>query len=156
MDTYSGLTYGNYQPDNQPYFQPTFLQKNNSKHQAAHNQAAVARADYEDYKRRFMPIENELIGMLGNRAVYGQNVDRAVDATQQAFDTTAGEYQRGLWRYGIRPSQQQQADQDRKMGLASTAAQAEAANRVRMQTKDRNMRIMGGNLAPKKPGMENQ
>ena len=58
-----------YEPDNQADFEPTYLSASGGKHQASKNQAKVARADWEDYKKRFVPIENELIGQIGDPSV---------------------------------------------------------------------------------------
>lgn len=145
---YQATGAGIYEPDNQPEYEADYLGKNWGDEAASENQAALARAEYDDYKRRFVPIENELIGQLGNRSVYAENVNRATEAAGQAYGTSADEYRRGLSRYGVTASDEQVADQQRQMGLSSAASQSEAANRTRLQTKNRNMQLLGGGLAP--------
>ncbi|WP_423820820.1 hypothetical protein V5738_10815 [Salinisphaera sp. SPP-AMP-43] len=151
---YQATGSGLYEPNNQPEYTPDMLEANWGDESAAENQADLARAQYDDYKSRFVPVENEVIDSVGNRQTYADNVNRAAGAVSQGYETSAGEYQRGLSRYGVTPTDDQVANQKRQMGLSAAAATAEAANRARTSTKNRNMQILGGGLAPQKPTMD--
>lgn len=77
-----GFGGGTYNPG-EPYT-PHYLSQASGKHSATNNQAALARAEYEDYKQRFVPIENELLGQIGDRSVYAENVNRGVNADRKS------------------------------------------------------------------------
>lgn len=146
----SANTGGAYTPDyGVPEYDPLILDIDRwGDDQADENRARLTRAQWWDYKNRFVPIENELIGQIGNRQVYSQSVSRALDAVDQSFDTSRDEMMRGLSRYGAAPSAQETQTLMRQSGRAEAAAKAGAANRTRTQVKNRNMQILGGSLSP--------
>lgn len=131
-----------------PDYDPTFVNKAHGDKQARKTMGRLTRAEWEDYKRRFRPIEDELIGMVGDSNTMSQDVGRSVSSVNQAFDTTQGQRRRQNSRYGIPSDSAEMQDVDRQMGLAQTKATTEAANRTRRRVKDRNMRVMAGSLSP--------
>lgn len=147
-NTYSATGGGIYEPPVRNAYEPDMLDKNWGDEAAAENQADLARAEYDDYKRRFVPIENELINQIGNRGLYAENANRASSAVADAYAGTAGEYQRGLSRYGVTQTGEEQANQSRQMGLSMAANTAEAVNRSRANTKNRSTQVLAGGIAP--------
>ena len=132
-----------------PDYQPTYLSTSGGSESAQKNRAKVARAEFEDWKTRFRPVEQELIGQIGDPGVYRENVDRATESVDTAFTTGAGETQRNLSRYGVQPSAIESTQQQRQYGLSKAKATAEAANRSRSAVKNREMQVMAGGLAPR-------
>jgi len=137
-----------YTPEGQMDYEPTYLNSSGGKNQASRNQAKLARSEWDDYKTRFVPIENELIGQIGDPSVYRENVGRATDSVSDTYATGAGEFERNMSRYGVQPNAEEKAQTERQYGLSRATAMTEAANRTRASVKDREMQLMGGGLAP--------
>lgn len=121
-----------------PYVDP------GSKHYASEMAAAVQRAEWEDYKRRFRPVENELMGSIGNPQVLNDALARGQQAVSTSFDTSAGVMQRGLSRLGVAMNPAEQAASDRSLSLEQARTGAAVDNMTRRNVKDRDLAIMGG------------
>lgn len=146
VGTEDGFTHNpDYSPEGQPEYEPNYLAPmGGGKNRARKARAKLARAEYEDYKKRFRPIENELIGQVGNRSVYNDEVARGRDAVNKTFAQEPGEYQRGLNRYGVNQDASQRKQSTRDFGLGKAKALTESANRTRSRVKDREMQIYAG------------
>jgi hypothetical protein len=140
-----------YEPPNQPDYNAIHLDTSYGKQSASHNQAAIARGEWADYKQRYRPIENELLGEIGNPDTYNSSVADARQSVREAFDTQNQSAQQQAERYNLSP-----ADDDRQTGLAEAASEVTAANRARNQVYNRNMQLLGGGLAPKTPKDDQQ
>lgn len=137
-----------YIPGLQQDYEPTYLYSSGGDHQADRNRSKIARAEWNDYKKRFRPIENELIGQIGDRSTYADAVTRSTESVSDTYQTGLGELDRNMARYGVTQSDIERADNARRYGLSRATSMAEAANRARSAVKNRNMQIMGGGLAP--------
>lgn len=114
------------------------------KDQAQDIRIALTRAEWADYKKRFLPIEEELIGMVGNQELLNQRVGRSQAAVSTAFDRQQSQQQMMEQRYGLQISPQARAHMDRKSGIMKAAAMADAANDTRRDYRSMEMEILGG------------
>lgn len=109
--------------------------------------ALLAREQWQDYKKRFLPIERQLISEGTNDMQYLTEPQMAKTAVDQAFANQPGAMARGLARTGVTmtPGEQTASDQSLNMAKASTAV-AEA-NDARNNVWDRQNSIMSGGLS---------
>lgn len=107
---------------------------------------ALTRAQWEDYKLRFQPMEEQLMNMTSykNPAVVAAEVDKAKAGAVQASQVAQGVTGRNMARYGLSMNTAQQAAQDRSNQLATSTAAVDAANRARFGITDRNRAIAVG------------
>lgn len=103
----------------------------------------ITRQQYDDYQKRFVPIENQLIGMVGDKATNERLVNEAGTRSDAAFDSSAGALGRNLERLGVRPTAGQSASMQRRTGLARAIANADAKNTTRMANEDRDIAGLG-------------
>ncbi|MDN5937293.1 MAG: hypothetical protein L0H83_01390 [Salinisphaera sp.] len=83
-----------YQPDFESgvigTYQPNFIVPDfEGDHWASETRADLARAEYEDWKRRFRPLENELIGMVGDAGIFRNEVGQAQQAVRARYGALA-------------------------------------------------------------------
>ena len=104
--------------------------------------AAVSRAQWEDYKNRYIPLENELIAAYNNPADRAARISEAANLSGQAFDSAAGVGQRTMQRMGVNfdPSQ------DRGFGLKRAAATVDAMNTTRQHLAGRDELLLTGGI----------
>lgn len=126
----------------QPISVPSF----GGRHQASDTWAWITRAQYKDYVNRFVPMENELIGMTSykNPAVVQEAVDKGALAASNAYDTAAAQQDQTYGRYGAAISADQLRTIDRSRDLGKTAAIVDAANRIRQDLIDQDRAIAFG------------
>jgi len=110
------------------------------------DETALAKAQYEDYKRRFLPIEDMLMESYDNPAMMTTRLTDTRDYIGQGFDTAAGIKDRTLSRYQVGMAPQQQAQQQRTMGLVKTAALTDGANEARREMAQRDEELLSGGL----------
>ena len=102
--------------------------------------AAVTRAQYADYERRFQPIEDMAVGLLKGRNTADLPFDLA--RTQQSINSAAtnfqGQQERSQARYGL----------GSKMGVTNTVDLAGAMvgglNQAKLADEDRAMGLLAG------------
>lgn len=109
--------------------------------------AEIARDVWKDYKRRFIPKENQLISMVSApQQEYKKAMDFVNTGVNTAFNTQQGTNARDIARMGVSLTPEQQQTMARTNSLSQTSTMAGAENAARQQIKDRNMAIMGGGL----------
>ena len=107
-------------------------------------QAALARADWNDYKARFFPLENKLIGQYNNGERRSNAIAENSEAVNTAFDADAGVQQRRLTRYGTHLSADQQAANSRQNQISKTATLTDTRNMTRDSYADLDSQILTG------------
>lgn len=123
---------------------PTLVPGQLVRGKASNTQAALARAEFEDYKARFFPLEENLIGRYNNPELRAQSQQENAAAVNTAFDTDAGVQQRRLSRYGTSLSADQQAAQTRDNQVAKVAALTDVRNLTRGAHADIDQQILSG------------
>ena len=110
--------------------------------------ARLTRAQWDDYKLRFQPIERQLMQETSymNPGVVTEQVGSAVTRANRSFDVTRQNHIRGLGRYGITMDPEQQKVFDRLDNLNRSLAVSDAADRTRMMISDRNRAIALGGI----------
>ena len=114
---------------------------------ARDTQAALARADWNDYKERYYPIEEELISRYNNKELVNNAIAENTQAVNTAYDTDEGIQQRRLSRYGVSLSADQQAALDRESQVSRVATLTDTRNLTRDTYADLDEQIMSGTAA---------
>lgn len=109
--------------------------------------ALLAREQWRDYKRRFLPIEKQLISEGTNDYQYLSEPKMATDAVNRAFNSQPGAMSRGMSRMGITMTPDEQAAADHSLQMAKTSAMVGEANDARNNVWDRQNSIMSGGLS---------
>lgn len=111
------------------------------------NMAKIHRAQWEDYKARFAPVENMLFDRFNDNTNTNKAVASAGATMGEAFDNSAAQTARGLSRYGVTPTGAQAENRERTHGLKRAASVAGAQNAMRTAKEDQKMGIMAGGLS---------
>lgn len=109
--------------------------------------AQIAREQWQDYKTRFQPIENVLLGYANNPEQYKQqNKDAALGRVGDVYNRAPAQIERRMTAYGLQvtPEDRQRIQQktDYQRGLASV----QAANMTDRLSEDQLRGIIGGGL----------
>ena len=108
--------------------------------QASRTAAAVARAQYEDYKRRFVPIRNMLVeeATTGYQDVLKKDLGRTRTAVASAYDSAEGQNKRKFERYGVNTNIDTNQDE--------TTSMVGGLNLTRQRSKERKMALAYGGM----------
>lgn len=127
-----------------PGYDPTYVSPSSGKKSAQNTRADLARAQWNDYKRRFQPIED----MLVNNVTSGERLDTALakggEAIGQQYGIADGTFKRNSSRYGAGLTPQQQGRHEKRLGLSKAATEANMRNSTRRAVQDSNMGLMTG------------
>jgi len=99
--------------------------------------AALSRSMYEDYKKTYMPIEDEMLQYANNHHLVNDNVDRDVAQAKSGFDVAQGMTDRQMSRYGTNLTNAQRRVRKRKNNVERGNTSVNAANSSRDATADR-------------------
>ena len=99
--------------------------------------------EYNDYQRRFRPIEDELIGSVDNPEVMQNAMDRTRSNVDQGFGMSEGITKRAFERMGV-----EAPERDTNSRLHQAASKAQALNSTKRGILERDLQIMGGGLTP--------
>lgn len=114
---------------------------------------ALTRAQWDDYVSRFQPIEKNLMDMSiyntldGGKAMIDKEINDAIGTggyVQNAIASNKGQVARGMARYGMTATAEQQAGTEAKSGMNASLATVDAANRIRQNVLDRSNAIAVG------------
>jgi hypothetical protein len=105
--------------------------------------AAINREQWDDYKARFIPRENQLIDAYDNPALRQERMDAATGYAASSADSAQGVAARQMSRYGL--NNDSQAGQ-REAGLTKTASIVDAQNTSRDQMNARDQLLLAGGL----------
>lgn len=114
---------------------------------ARSTQAALSRAEWNDYKKRFFPLEENLINRYDNASLRNQAMAENHNATNNAFNVDRGVQARRLSRYGTSLSADQQAAQNRENQVARVASLTDVRNLTRDAYADIDQQILSGSSA---------
>ena len=112
--------------------------------EAADRYAAITRDQWKNYKLNGIPKEEELLGMIDNKATLNQNLASATNTVREAGKVSGLETARALSQYGVQPSADQQRTNSRLNSLSTTASMADARNFVRQEHLDLGQTILNG------------
>lgn len=105
--------------------------------------AALTRAQWDEYLRNFVPIENTLIRYATDDQAINDAVMNARTDVANAFDTQEGVQERRMRGLGIELRPDEQASIDRRNNLAESLADVTAANIAQDRTQQRQRGLMG-------------
>ena len=100
--------------------------------------------EFEDYLRRFFPVEQDLIQQMttGFEGLQQEEIGRAQSAVAKQYANTRGQEQRRQAGFGINQGQSGQGDYQR----SETSALVAARNFARMRSEERRSQILSGGL----------
>lgn len=104
------------------------------------------RAQWDDWKSRFAPKIDQLVGMAGDKALPGQAAHQAMQSAGNRFSGARTALAMNQKRLGLQLSGDQVASQDRKFALSEAASMTNAANKARASTLDMQQSIIAGNM----------
>lgn len=106
----------------------------------------LTRAQWQDYKDRFQPIEAALMNktIYNNPDLIPQGIAQGAQTVNAAYDTAAISRQRMMERYGVNQRADEQAAYNRRAGLERSSAIVDSANRIRQRLEDRTREIAIG------------
>ena len=138
--TYYSPGSSNYQP---PTGSPFMINSSmySGDEQASRTAAAIARAQYEDYKRRFIPIRNMLVSEVTTNYddMLDQEMGRTRSAVTSGFDRAEGSQRRRLERYGVNSP-------GTNFNQAETSSMVGGLNLTRQRSKERKMNLAFGGM----------
>jgi len=107
----------------------------------------IARAQWSDYKSRFMPAENELIDSIGNPHLLKKQIDRNVDFVNMGFDNAQTGVDQKMRQYGSQLTDRQEVASTRQSDLSRNLGVIDAKNVTRLAKKERDMQAMAGGVS---------
>ena len=99
--------------------------------------ARMTREQFEDYKTRYRPLEDTLMGYISNEDKKNNQIDRARGLSGSQFDTSMGITRRNFERYGLEMNPDREKAFGKKEKLNRTLAKVGAANITRDNIEDR-------------------
>lgn len=111
------------------------------------NLARVHRAQWNDYLKRFAPIEDMLFDRLLDPNHKAESVEKAGLTMGGSFDRSKDQMDRSVSRLGLNMTPTQTARRDKEFELEKTAAIAGAKNATRVAKDDQDMGIMAGGIS---------
>jgi len=109
--------------------------------------ALLAREQWRDYKKRFMPIEKQLISEGTNQGQFLTEPQMAQNSVNQAFNTQSGSMSRDLARRGVSMTPDEQSAANHGLEMAKTSALVGESNDARNNVWDRINGVMNGGLS---------
>lgn len=151
----SNLVGDKYQPSG--IWKRAFGKRKGPSNMASNLRAKIAREQWEDYKARFQPLENKLIGYARNPEAFATaNREQAVGRVNQAFGLLPAQAERRLGSYGLTMTPEQQTDFKRKAGLQQSLGQVQASNLSDRLSEDQIRGIVSGSTLVNSRGLINQ
>jgi len=105
--------------------------------------AAINREQWDDYKARFIPLENKLIDAYDNPELRNKRMSAVTDYASNAADSARGVASRTMSRYGVDGNTQAG---NREAVLAKTTSIVDAQNTNRDQMNARDQLLLAGGL----------
>lgn len=109
--------------------------------------ALLAREQWQDYKKRFMPIEKQLISEGTNQGQFLTEPKMAQNSVNQAFNTQSGSMSRDLARRGVSMTPDEELAANHGLEMAKTSALVGESNDARNNVWDRMNGVMNGGLS---------
>lgn len=105
--------------------------------------ARISREQWTDYKQRFIPLENQLIGAYDNPQLRAERQEAVTGEAAAASDNAMGMAARFMSRYG---QSDDSADNGRAAALTKTANIVDAQNVNRDKMTARDQLLLSGGL----------
>jgi predicted RNase H-like nuclease (RuvC/YqgF family) len=116
--------------------------------------ARTSRAEYEDYKKRFQPIENELNSLIldkDKRKAWHQNIiDYGNNNVISAYNRARNNIDRSKERYGNVISADENKYNDRKLALQRANTQSQALTNAGDYIRREDLNLLLGNSTAQK------
>ena len=110
--------------------------------------AAIARSQWLDYKNRFQPLENILLGYANNRQGYiNDATSGAVNRVNQAYAGAPAQMQRRIQSFGLQLTPEMQQRISNRLGHQKGLAQVQAHNMAKREAEGQLDSIVGGGLS---------
>lgn len=106
----------------------------------------LTRAQWQDYKDRFQPIESALMNQTtyNNPDLVKNSIATGMNTVNNAYDSAISARGNMLSRYGVNQRADEQAAASRSSQINRSTALVDTANRIRMRLEDRNREIALG------------
>ncbi len=117
-----------------------------SKTSASDTYAKLIRDQWDDYRTRFAPYEDQMIALANGQEDNLLSEQRAVSAAGAGFNSSMGTLGRDRQRLGLGVSAEEAANESRMGAGLRTAAMVGAANKARLHSQDRDNMILAGGL----------
>ena len=106
--------------------------------------ANLYEAEWQDYIKRFFPIQQGLIQEMttGFEEYQGQEINRARKSVARAYSNTSGTQRRRMQGYGLYTK----PGETRDMQRSEVGATVAASNFARQRSEERRMQILSGGL----------
>lgn len=98
--------------------------------------AEIVREQFADYEKRYIPVEDELMRTMGDKAHYEELMGQVDTEASNRIAASAGIADRNLSRYGVQLTDREQQQINRQTDLRSAAASAGAQNMTRRELND--------------------
>lgn len=119
----------------------------NDPHQASNLRAQIAREQWADYKKRFQPLENNLLGIANNRQAYiDKNRTESVGLVDKAYAGAEDQIGRRMNSYGLQVTPEMHDRIARTLGINKSLSEVQAANMSDRLSKDQVQGIVGGGM----------
>lgn len=112
--------------------------------------AAISRAQFDDYKQRYRPLERQLIGAFDNAADRQNLTGQATGFVNQGFANADAQFRRRSAGLGATLTPEQEQSYQRSQGLRQGLAQVQAVNSTTRQLRDRDLSLLAGNALPQR------
>jgi hypothetical protein len=109
--------------------------------------ANVLMGQWQDYRARFVPYQNELLNTVNSRSMAEQDERFARTSVQQAFDAQRGAQTRDLGRMGVVMTAPQRAAVDQGAKLSASSQTVGSLNAARQHTLESDMAVMGAGMS---------
>lgn len=109
----------------------------------------LTRAQYDDWYTRFSPYISKLGDIAGDTGAPQAAANEAISTVGDSFSSAKKGLDLSQQRLGLSLSPEEQAVQDRRMGLSQAATSVQAANTARTATLDRQQQILAGSSGMK-------
>lgn len=113
---------------------------------ASDTYARLIRDQWDDYRTRFAPYEDQMIALANGQEDNLLSEQRAVSAAGAGFNSSMGTLGRDRQRLGLGVSAEEAANDSRMGAGLRTAAMVGAANKARLHSQDRDNMILAGGL----------
>ncbi len=129
------------------YLYNKYLKGSGPDHTASNLRAKIAREQWEDYKTRFRPLEDKLLGLANNRNEFiTKNREQAVGSVDSAYNQAPDQINRRLTSYGVQVTPEMQDRIGKTLGLQKSLSEVQASNMSDRLSKDQLQGIVGGGL----------
>lgn len=114
---------------------------------ASDTMADLYRKDWEDYKKRFFPQEQELIDFATSDVPIQEALERGRENVDMGFENAATALDQSLAGYGVNQTARQREAQQRKMAIDKSATLTDTLNKSRFHVQDQQKNVMAGGMA---------